>query len=116
MVPTMSTGLSRGTKRSKTSEDSDACFNLVDDKIQEPQRPIGRTKAKKASKSNTSGSNANDKLTRLVDTITELKDKVDSNLEYKMKKLDLKLSNQRMKDYKHRMTTSQESNLRLQRS
>ena len=79
VVPTMSTGSSRGTKRSKTSDDSDACFNLDDDnedEIQESQRSIGRTKVKKASTSNTSRSNADDKLTRLVDTITELKDKV----------------------------------------
>ena len=47
---------------------------------------------------------ADDKLTRLVDTITELKDKVDSNLEYKMKKLDLQLQNQRMKEYKFFIT------------
>ena len=52
VVPTMSTGSSRGSKRSKTSDDSDARFYLVDDDdnedgIQEPQRPIGRTKAKK---------------------------------------------------------------------
>ena len=80
----------------------DARFNLVDDDdneddIQEPERPIGRTNAKRASTTNTSGSNANDKLTRLVDTITELKDKADSNLEYKIKKLDLQLQIQRMK-------------------
>ena len=66
----------------KTSDDSDAGFILVDDDdneddIQEPERPIGRTKAKKASTSNTLGSNADDKLTQLVDTITELKDKID---------------------------------------
>ena len=72
VVPTMLTGSSRGTKRSKTSDDSDARFDLVDDDdddddneddIQEPQRPIGRTKAKKASTNNTSRSNADDKLT-----------------------------------------------------
>ena len=70
VVPTMtmSTGSSRGTKRSKTSDDSDARFNLVDDDdndedaIQEPKRPIGRNKAKKASTSNTSGVNTDDKL------------------------------------------------------
>ena len=71
-------GSSRGTKRSKTSDDSDARFNLVDDDdndedaIQEPKRPIGRNKAKKASTSNTSGVNTDDKITRLVDTITSL--------------------------------------------
>jgi hypothetical protein len=109
-VPTMSTGSSRGTKRSKTSDDSDARFNLDDDdddnedEAQEPQRPIGRNKAKRATTSTTTGSNADDKITQLVDTITNLSNKVDSNLEYKMKKLDLKLSNQRMKDYNFFMT------------
>ena len=52
VVPTMSTGSSRGTKRNNTFDDSDARFNLVDDDdngddIQEPERPIGRTKVKK---------------------------------------------------------------------
>ena len=84
-VPTMSTGSSRGTKRSKTPDDTDVRFNLVDDDdneddIQELERPIGRTKTKRGSMSNTLGSNADDNLTRLADTITELKDKVDSNL------------------------------------
>ena len=100
----MSTGSSRGTKRSKTSDDSDARFHLVDDDhneddIQEPQRPIGRNKARKTSTSNASGSNAAESITQLVDTITQLKDKVNTNLEYKMKKLDLKLQSQRMKEY-----------------
>ena len=54
VVPTMSTGSSRDIKRSKTSDDSDARFNLVDDDdneydIQEPDRPIGLTKEKRAS-------------------------------------------------------------------
>ena len=68
-------------------------------KGEEPEQPIGRTKAKRGSTSNTSGLNVDDKLTRLVDTISELKDKVDSNLDYKIKKLDLQLQNQCMKDY-----------------
>ena len=81
----MSTGSSGGSKRSKTSYDSDARFHLVDDDhneddIQEPQQPIGRNKARKTSTSNTSGSNASESITQLVDTITQLKDKVDTNL------------------------------------
>ena len=91
MVPTMSTGSSRGTKRSKTFDDSDARFYLHDDdandedEIQEPKRSIEMNKAKEASTSNTSGVNTYDKVTRLVDTITTLMEKVDSNQEYKQK-------------------------------
>ena len=69
----MSTDSSQGTKRSKTSDDSDARFNLDDDdddnedEAQEPQRPIGRNKAKRATMSTTTGSNADDKISQLVD-------------------------------------------------
>ena len=52
VVPTMSTSSSRRTKRNKTSDDSDARFNLVDDDdneydIQEPERPIRKTKTRR---------------------------------------------------------------------
>ena len=106
----MSTGSSRGTKRSKTSDDSDARFNLDDDdddnedEVHEPQRPIGRNKAKRAATSTTSGSNSSDKITQLVDTITDLSTTSKANLEYKMKKLDLRMQSQRLKDYKFYMT------------
>ena len=105
-----STDTSRGSKRSKTSDDSDARFYQVDDddndedEIQEPTRPIGRNKAKKASTSNTSGVNTDDKVTRLVDTITTLMEKVDSNQQYKQKKIDLKYQARRMKVYEFFVT------------
>ena len=70
-----------------------------EDEIQEPKRPIGRNKAKKTSTSNTSGVNTDDKITRLVDTKTTLMEKVDSNQEYRNKKIDLQYQAQRMKDY-----------------
>ena len=99
-----------GFKTKQNFYDSDAHFHLVDDDhneddIQEPQRPIGRNKARKTSTSNTSGLNASESITQLVDTITQLKDKVDTNLEYKMKKLDLKLQSQRMKEYNFFITS-----------
>ena len=90
VVPTISTPssrahTSRASKRSKTYESSDTHFNVDDndedeediqEDIQEPQRLIGRNKTKRASTSNTVGSNPDEKFTRMLSEITEFKNEL----------------------------------------
>ena len=95
---------SRASKRSKTSEFSDAHFTVDDDEddeqeIQEPRRPIGRNKARNASTSNTTGSNLDDKFNCLLSEIKGFKDQYHVVDGYRMKKLENDIQKEERKDF-----------------